>query len=135
MSKNKQELARLIWNSAQNMRGSIEASRYKDYIFGFMFYKFLSEKEERFLKNIGMPDEELVNLTEDDKETVTYIQDNIGYFISYDNLFSTWLKKGGDLTIDTVRTGLSAFERNINKRNENMFNVFLLVKKNMNLGK
>ena len=124
MSKNKQELARLIWNSAQNMRGSIEASRYKDYIFGFMFYKFLSEKEERFLKNIGMPDVELVNLTEDDKETVTYIQDNIGYFISYDNLFSTWLKKGGDLTIDTVRTGLSAFERNINKRNKNMFNVF-----------
>ena len=47
---NKQELAKLIWDSAQNMRGSIEAAKYKDYIFGFMFYKYLSEKEEKYFE-------------------------------------------------------------------------------------
>lgn len=47
---NKQQLAANIWKSANEMRSKIEASEYKDYILGFVFYKFLSEKEERYLK-------------------------------------------------------------------------------------
>ncbi len=120
----KQELAKLIWDSAQNMRGSIEAARYKDYIFGFMFYKFLSEKEEKYLIEQGMPLEEMPNLTEEDTETVEDIQDHVGYFIEYKHLFSTWKELGQDFSIDNVRTALSAFNRNINKRNKNMFKVF-----------
>jgi len=121
---NKQELAKLIWDSAQNMRGSIEAAKYKDYIFGFMFYKFLSEKEEKYLLEQGMPKEELKNLTEEDKATVTDVQDHIGYFIEYKNLFSTWYEKGVDFSVDDVRVGLSAFNRNINDRNKNMNKVY-----------
>lgn len=47
---NKQQLAANIWKSANEMRSKIEASEYKDYILGFVFYKFLSEQEERYLK-------------------------------------------------------------------------------------
>ena len=43
---NKQQLASKIWESANKMRSKIEANEYKDYILGFMFYKFLSDKEE-----------------------------------------------------------------------------------------
>ena len=39
---NKQQLASKIWESANKMRSKIEANEYKDYILGFMFYKFLS---------------------------------------------------------------------------------------------
>ena len=46
---NKQQLAAKIWESANKMRSKIEANEYKDYILGFIFYKFLSEKEEKFL--------------------------------------------------------------------------------------
>ena len=46
---NKQQLAAKIWESANEMRSKIEANEYKDYILGFMFYNFLSDKEEQFL--------------------------------------------------------------------------------------
>ncbi|MFV8473345.1 type I restriction-modification system subunit M N-terminal domain-containing protein [Mycoplasma sp. 4F] len=46
---NKQELANRIWASANSMRSKIEANEYKDYILGFIFYKFLSEQEEKYL--------------------------------------------------------------------------------------
>lgn len=37
---NKQQLAAKIWQSANKMRSKIEANEYKDYILGFIFYKF-----------------------------------------------------------------------------------------------
>ena len=56
---NKQQLASKIWASANKMRSKIEASEYKDYILGFVFYKFLSEKEEQFLKANEFTDEDI----------------------------------------------------------------------------
>ena len=35
------------------MRSKIEANEYKDYILGFIFYKYLSDKEEQDLYNRG----------------------------------------------------------------------------------
>lgn len=46
---NKQKLAAKIWESANKMRSKIEANEYKDYILGFIFYKYLSDQEERYL--------------------------------------------------------------------------------------
>lgn len=40
---NKQQLASKIWESANKMRSKIDANEYKDYILGFIFYKFVSE--------------------------------------------------------------------------------------------
>lgn len=121
----KQELAKLIWESAQKMRGSIEAAKYKDYIFGFMFYKFLSEKEVNFLKSMGMPEDQLsAKLTENNESLVKSIQDKNGYFIEYKHLFSTWKELGMDFSIDNVRTALSAFNRHINNRNKKMQKVY-----------
>ena len=37
----------------------------------------------------------------------------LGYFISYENLFSTWLEMKNDFNVSNVRDALSAFERNI----------------------
>ena len=56
---NKQQLASKIWESANKMRSKIEANEYKDYILGFMFYKFLSDKEVSELKKSGWSDEDL----------------------------------------------------------------------------
>ena len=50
---NKQQLAAKIWESANKLRSKIEANEYKDYILGFIFYKFLSDKEEQFLRKDG----------------------------------------------------------------------------------
>lgn len=42
---NKHQLASTIWESANQMRSKIEANEYKDFILGFIFYKYLSERE------------------------------------------------------------------------------------------
>ena len=51
---NKQQLVAKIWQSANKMRSKIEASQYKDYILGFIFYKFLSDKLEKFVIEQGL---------------------------------------------------------------------------------
>lgn len=118
---NKQQLAAKIWESANKMRSKIEANEYKDYILGFIFYKFLSEKEVKYLRANDWTDEYLPELTEEDYETVESIQKNLGYFISYDNLFSTWLAKGSDFSVQDVRDALSAFSRLINPTHKKVF--------------
>ena len=110
---NKQQLANKIWESANKMRSKIEANEYKDYILGFIFYKFLSDKEEEYLKSKDWTEADLPELQETDYDTVDMCKKNIGYFISYDNLFSTWVKKGKSFDVSNVTDALSAFERNI----------------------
>jgi len=118
---NKQKLATKIWESANKMRSKIEANEYKDYILGFIFYKFLSDKEVRFMLSEGATDEDIKDLSEDNAETVKYIQDNIGYFISYNDLFSTWLSMGKDFDVSNVRDALSAFSRLIDSNYKKVF--------------
>lgn len=119
---NKQQLAAKIWNAANKMRSKIEANEYKDYILGFIFYKFLSGQEEKYLKENGLTAEEFPEvLREEEKEVVTFCQKNLGYFIAYENLFSTWLHAGADFSVGQVRTALSAFARLLSDHHRKLF--------------
>lgn len=89
---NKQQLANKIWASANKMRSKIEANEYKDYILGFIFYKFLSDKEVLYLRENGVDSAEMKSITEENVDAVNLLQQDLGYFISYENLFSTWLE-------------------------------------------
>ena len=121
---NKQQLAAKIWASANKMRSKIEANEYKDYILGFIFYKFLSEQEEnKLLVNDGWSQEDLKNnLNEGNKNVLEYVQKNIGYFISYKDLFSTWLNMGQDFDVSNVKDALSSFNRLIDPSYKKVFN-------------
>lgn len=120
---NKQQLASKIWESANKMRSKIEANEYKDYILGFIFYKFLSDKEIDFLVKDGWTKEDMKKyLNEEENDTVKYCQKNLGYFISYKDLFSTWLKKGLDFAVGDVSDALNAFDRLINESHKKVFN-------------
>lgn len=67
---NKQQLANKIWESANKMRSKIEANEYKDYILGFIFYKFLSDKEVEYLKKNDWEDADFSKQVEEDTVTV-----------------------------------------------------------------
>lgn len=99
----------------------IEASEYKDFILGFIFYKYLSDKELRFFNHQGLSKEDIEKINEEDEEYAEYVRHNLGYFIAYDNLYSTWLSKGGDFEIANVRDALSAFDRNIDNAYKKVF--------------
>ncbi len=122
---NKQQLASKIWESANKMRSTIEASQYKDYILGFIFYKFLSETEVARLKAKDFTEADLPSLSEDDPETVEFVKGECGYFIAHKDLFQTWIRKGKDFEIADVRDALSAFDRNVSPAHRKVFdNIF-----------
>lgn len=119
---NKQQLANKIWASANKMRSKIDANEYKDYILGLIFYKFLSDNEVNYiLKDMeGDSDEEkqqaLESLVEnyDDENSkliIDYCKNNIGYFIEYKNLFSTWLLPENSFTVADLSVALNSFDR------------------------
>lgn len=118
---NKQQLAAKIWASANQMRSKIEANEYKDYILGFIFYKYLSEAQIKFTLKEGFSKEDIKNLSEEDSETMKYIQKNVGYFIAYENLFSTWIAMRSDFGVANVHTALSAFSRLIDPVHKKLF--------------
>ena len=118
---NKRQLAATIWKSANEMRSKIEANEYKDYILGFIFYRYLSEKELRFFKEQGMGEEDIKQMNESDTEFVQFTKETIGYFIAYEDLFSTWLEKGSDFDVSDVRTALTAFDRLISPSHKKVF--------------
>ena len=89
---NKQQLAAKIWASANQMRSKIEASEYKDYILGFIFYKFLSDKEERFLAENDFDAEAMSCVTEDDADVLAFVRDRLGYFIAAGDLYSSSIR-------------------------------------------
>ena len=119
---NKQQLANKIWASANKMRSKIDANEYKDYILGLVFYKFLSDNEVNYiLKDMKGASEEdkqqaLMSLvedyeSEDAKIIIDYCKNNIGYFIEYKNLFSTWLLPDSNFTVADLSVALNSFDR------------------------
>ena len=113
---NKQQLANKIWASANKMRSKIDANEYKDYILGLIFYKFLSDNEVNYLLKDGWTEDDLVNLVENyedenSKLVIEYCKNNIGYFIEYNNLFSTWLKPDSNFTVANLSVALNSFDR------------------------
>ncbi|HAT4983319.1 TPA: type I restriction-modification system subunit M [Serratia marcescens] len=118
---NKQQLAAKIWESANQMRSKIEANEYKDYILGFIFYKYLSDQLVQFVTRQGMTPEDIKVLSEEDADTVEYVQSNLGYFIAYDNLFSTWIDPASEFNESNVRDALSAFSRLISPTYKKLF--------------
>lgn len=119
---NKQQLANKIWASANKMRSKIEANEYKDYILGFIFYKFLSEQEVKFLLDEGLTKDEFKDeINEEHPENVDWLQNRIGYFIAYENLYSTWIDAKHNFSVANVRDALSAFNRLISTSHKKVF--------------
>ncbi len=117
---NKQQLANRIWASANSMRSKIAANEYKDYILGLIFYKFISDTEVKyFTQDCGWQEEELVDLVEDYKDddmkkAIEECQNKIGFFITYEHLFSTWLGKNANFDVATLSAALGNFDRLLN---------------------
>ena len=63
---NKHQLASTIWESANQMRSKIEANEYKDFILGFIFYKYLSERELDLFQKEKLSEDEIKKVDERD---------------------------------------------------------------------
>ena len=119
----KRQLANRIWESANKLRSKIEANEYKDFILGFIFYKFLSDREEQYARSgLKCSDEDIKNeFYETNAEVVNHLHTKLGYFIAYKDLFSTWLAKGAEFDVSNVRDALSAFARLVAPTHKKVF--------------
>lgn len=115
---NKQELATKIWATANELRKNIKASEYKDYILGFMFYKYLCDKEVDYLKDLGGEIDDLLDV---DDATMNKFKDGIGYFISHKHLFHVWKESGVNLGAKDVSEALDDFYLNLNGQYKTVF--------------
>lgn len=117
-----EEIKLRLWNGANELRGSMDASRYKDYMLGLMFYKFLSDQTLKTYVNLsGVPKESdwyqeyILAHEEYGLELEKMIQDNLGYFVRPEHLYQTWVKdmNEGRFEVQKVTDSLSQFERSI----------------------
>ena len=119
-----EEIKRRLWDGANELRGSMDASRYKDYMLGLMFYKFLSDKTLDTFKNSanlnGLTEEELVEeykkaREKHDKALDMTIQNILGYYVVPEYLYQTWIAdiNSGDFEVQKVTDSLHNFERSI----------------------
>lgn len=119
-----EEIKRRLWNGANELRGSMDASRYKDYMLGLMFYKFLSDKTlETFKETAGLgsiTEAELINeynkaYDELGSELEKMIQDILGYYVAPKYLYQSWINdiNTGKFEVQNVIDSLNHFERTI----------------------
>ncbi|EAF0572084.1 type I restriction-modification system subunit M [Listeria monocytogenes] len=119
-----EEIKRRLWDGANELRGSMDASRYKDYMLGLMFYKFLSDKTLETYKSIAgkgqLSEAELVEEYVKDRayhgeNLDKMIQSVLGYFVLPEHLYQTWLKDIaiGEFEVQKVIDSLNNFERTI----------------------
>ena len=94
----KQKLERQLWNIANELRGKMDADEFRDYILGFVFYKYLSEKQHIYANKLleTEPVKDYQDITEDDY--IEAIREEslikLGYFLRPDELFSAISAKG-----------------------------------------
>lgn len=90
-----QELQQLLWKLADTLRGKMDADDFRDYILGFIFYKYLSEKMHAYADEILEPDGiNYLDIDEDkkaDKEILIHVRaeaiENLGYYLKPSELF------------------------------------------------
>jgi type I restriction enzyme M protein len=98
----KKRLEKQLWNIANDLRGKMDADEFRDYILGFIFYKYLSEKIEDFANELLAEDNILYTAldctNEEHKEMCDAIKEDsieqLGYFLKPNELFSAMAKKG-----------------------------------------
>jgi len=117
----KKILEQQLWNIANTLRGKMNADEFRDYILGFIFYKYLAEKMEIFADLILEQDNiQFRNIEENTKIGQEYIEairdealENLGYFLKPSELFSEIAKRGNSGSNNFILEDLQKILTNI----------------------
>ena len=116
-----QQLQKQLWNIANTLRGTMGADEFRDYILGFIFYKYLSEKSVSFANELldgeGIT---FLELDEQNPEHIPYIEEikknsinDVGYALAPQQLFHSLANRGraGKFILDDLANTLKAIEQ------------------------
>lgn len=117
-AQHKKELERQLWNIANTLRGNMSADEFRDYILGFIFYKYLSERMENYADKLLKPDNLTYRqLTASQHDMLDEIKteaiDYLGYFLQPDELFAVLAAQGkrGEFILDPLHDVLRHIEQ------------------------
>ncbi|GAB6093164.1 type I restriction-modification system subunit M [Furfurilactobacillus curtus] len=118
-----QELYGRLWNGAEQLRGSMDASKYKDYMLGIMFYKFLSDKTlASFSSYNQVPSEQaydvymsILDHPEAQQQVFKGLIADLGYYVQPQDLYQTWMVKIEQNTFEVanIEDAFNNFQRNV----------------------
>jgi type I restriction enzyme M protein len=96
-----EDIKQKLWKIADTLRGKMDADDFRDYILGFIFYKYLSEKMHAHANYILKGDKvkyEDLDKHKDKKELLAAVKDDalneLGYFLKPSELFSELARRG-----------------------------------------
>ncbi|WP_170331083.1 type I restriction-modification system subunit M [Ruegeria arenilitoris] len=135
----KQRLESQLWKIANELRGKMDADEFRDYILGFIFYKYLSEKQHLFanklLETEDIKDYPHVTNEEDLEAIKEESLEKLGYFLRPEELFTAITAKGnikideddeeevGNFILDDLQEILNAIEQStMGNESEDDFN-------------
>lgn len=121
------EVTSQIWEMANRLRGNMDASEYRNYILGFMFYRYLSERQEKYLFDNKVFDEnpdDISGITAeyvkeaDGEYLADYLDDiagSLGYAIEPQYMWKTIVNEVNNNTItpDTFQSMFESFDNNL----------------------
>lgn len=126
VEQHKKELEKQLWNIANALRGNMSADEFRDYILGFIFYKYLSERMHQYADTILAEEDEssliksfdaIDESTDEGQEYLEAIKeesiDHLGYFLKPSELFHVIAEKGnkGEFIIEALTEVLNHIEQ------------------------
>jgi type I restriction enzyme M protein len=121
VEQHKKALEKQLWNIANALRGNMSADEFRDYILGFIFYKYLSERmhiyADELLKEEGIKFDEIDENSQHGKEYLDAIHeeaiDHLGYFLKPSELFHLLAEKGknGEFILEQLTEVLNHIEQ------------------------
>lgn len=117
----KKQLQTQLWNIANELRGKMDPDEFRDYILGFIFYKYLSEKMEDYADKLLKSDQiKYIELVDDRAKTAKVIEavqaaavDHLGYFLKPTEMFHYVAENGAtnDNLIEELERTLNSIEQ------------------------
>lgn len=117
----KKNLEQKLWAIANDLRDKIDAEEFRDYILGFIFYKYLSERmqihADRVLASDGIRYLDLDETTDEGQAILNAVRDDavesLGFHLNPDQLFHKMAGRGfaGEFIIDDLNSTLSSIEQ------------------------
>ena len=128
VQKQSQELATQLWAIANELRGNMDASKFKNYILGVIFYRYLSEKTENYmddlLKDDGISYRDALKNEEFAPTVKEWSIEHLGYIIEPKYLWASLIDeiKGAEFSIEHFDKAISALvESTIGQESEAAF--------------
>lgn len=132
MSEYQRKLETKLWAIADELRGNMDANEFKNYMLGFIFYKYLSEKIELYLdqelEEDGVHFKEAYQDDELREEVEAEAIENLGYFLEPRCIFRQMVKKAknGEFILDSLQKAFNQIENSTmgHESEEDFVNLF-----------